>query len=250
MDLYSFLNSALKLEGYFVACAYEGILGNEHIHTLLPRIKPLGMEAESQMFQVTGGINTHKGAIFALGLLSAAAGACMTRGNCEGHTLVDATCAMVTDMVRPHFQHEIECLAQAETYGGRQYRAYGFMGARGEALCGYETSRTIGLSALTRGLADMPLTLDQGMLYALLNIITVVEDSNVIGRRGVEVLKISQGKAQEILDQGHFLTEQGNALYNTYLEWSINEGVSHGDAADLLSVSLFLWFLGNDFEKV
>ena len=87
MDFYTFLDSTVGLRHYFSAIVHyikeqykitsksmsipKGVYlkGNE----IFSGLKDLGQQAEAEMKQATKGINTHKGAIYALGLLVAAA---------------------------------------------------------------------------------------------------------------------------------------------------------------------------------
>ena len=55
------------------------------------------MDAEQDMLAATGGINTHKGAIFSLGILCAAAGRQVSLG---GALTADALCGLSADMTR------------------------------------------------------------------------------------------------------------------------------------------------------
>lgn len=243
MDFYTFLDSAVVLGPYFQACVIVGFSGDIADESLLLAIKPLGIKAESDMLLATGGVNTHKGLIYALGLLSAAAGACLPRGGDLPTTWISTVCQKVQSIVAPHMERELQVLQSTKTYGAQQYQHYGLLGARGEALTGYEKAREIGLKTLEKGITVFGLSINDAMLYALVALIVVIEDSNVIGRKGRVILAQSQSKAQAILDAGHFMTEEGRRLYACYVDWSLKEGVSHGGAADMLSVSVFLWLL-------
>ena len=97
MDFFTFLDSAAVLTPYFEECAAAGLEASKSVcfdsqqnessegdsttmdafATLLTKLRGPGKEAEREMLRATGGVNTHKGAIFLLGLLSAAAGFCL-----------------------------------------------------------------------------------------------------------------------------------------------------------------------------
>src|SRR5690349_17241348 len=67
MDAHTFMRSLLALRGYFARIATLGAQGAG-----FPALQACGIEAEAHMLSATGGINTHRGAIFMLGLLCAA----------------------------------------------------------------------------------------------------------------------------------------------------------------------------------
>ena len=70
MDIFTFRRSATAIEPYLAALAQAGAQG-----CAMGRLRIIGLNAEAAMLTVTGGVNTHRGAIFGLGLLCAAAGA-------------------------------------------------------------------------------------------------------------------------------------------------------------------------------
>ena len=79
MDFYSFLNSASALWPYFYECACLGLEYTDAPVASLPelftRLRQPGKFAENRMLHATEGVNTHKGAIFSMGILCAAIGA-------------------------------------------------------------------------------------------------------------------------------------------------------------------------------
>src|SRR3979490_3626188 len=66
----AFHRSVAAIKPYLHALTEGGAKGRG-----MGRLRIIGLEAEAAMFAATGGINTHRGAIFGLGLLCAAAGA-------------------------------------------------------------------------------------------------------------------------------------------------------------------------------
>jgi triphosphoribosyl-dephospho-CoA synthase len=88
MDFRTFLRSLQSLRGYFPEITRLGATAPD-----FEALRRLGVAAEAKMLAATGGINTHRGAIFNIGLLCAAAGALAAEG---GHVSVEAVCAAVT----------------------------------------------------------------------------------------------------------------------------------------------------------
>ncbi len=73
MDAHTFMRSLFALRRYFAQIAEAGFGRRWTFHAL----ERCGIAAEARMLAATGGINTHRGAIFMLGLLCAAAGAAL-----------------------------------------------------------------------------------------------------------------------------------------------------------------------------
>ena len=69
MDMTTFMRSLFALRGYYRDIAAAGARGAD-----FAMLQALGIAAERRMLAATGGVNTHRGAIFGLGLLTAAAG--------------------------------------------------------------------------------------------------------------------------------------------------------------------------------
>ena len=74
MDFFTFQKSAAALAPYFTEFVRAGAGEGRSLHTLLSELRPIGRAAESAMYARTGGVNTHKGAIFSFGVLLGAAG--------------------------------------------------------------------------------------------------------------------------------------------------------------------------------
>jgi len=80
MDFFTFQVSAAAIAPFLSVFVRTGTEHTGDASALLARLRPVGMEAERAMFVRTGGVNTHKGAIFSFGVLLGAAGLALRRG--------------------------------------------------------------------------------------------------------------------------------------------------------------------------
>lgn len=244
MDIFTFINSALALQDYFKACFLSGYEEGRSSGTMASEfflsLKSLGMAAEAKMYQATGGVNTHKGLVFSLGLISAAMGYHWPqKETMPFEPWLELVCERVPQWLAPFIPQELRTLTKGSTYGSHQYQKTGALGARGQAMAGFKSVRLLVYPKLCEGIERLGLSENDAMLYALLEGIVVLDDSNVMGKWGESVLKESQAQAQSILSLGHFQTQVGRDAYKAYCEWCLAQGVSHGGAADLLIVALF-----------
>ena len=96
----------------------------------MDRLRAIGLDAEAAMLAETGGVNTHRGAIFGLGLLSAAAGL--------RHIVGRHTDTTLGEIVRRHWSDAIRHgPVPPHSHGATAGRRYGAAGARGEAAAGF-----------------------------------------------------------------------------------------------------------------
>jgi len=228
MDLALLLRSADALEPFFAAFAAQGIADatlppDERISTL----REQGREAERAMFAATNGVNTHKGALFLLGVLSYAAGHCLASG---GYTPRDI-CA-----VAARFCGGVT--AELGESAGRAYARYGARGARGEAEDGFPhalAAREAFAQALEKGAVE-----DDAWKIALLRLIESLDDANVLARCGEETAQVLRTRAGEIVARyssgGVALNEAIQLLDCDCQAWH----ASPGGAADVLACAMFL----------
>ena len=233
MDVFSFANSAASLRPYFEACARLGAAQGDEAdapENTLERLRFLGRRAEEDMLRVTGGANTHRGAIFSLGLLCWAAG-----GTCRNAETLAGRAARVAGAAL----RELEDMPpqRARTGGERQYVEFGLTGVRGEAAAGFPSVLGCALPAFRRALTEGA-TLNDAGLRALLLLMARVDDSNILRRGGMASLRQLQARARALCEQG-FSQADLRALDAELVE----AGLSPGGSADLLAVTCFLYFL-------
>lgn len=252
MDYFTFMDSSVSLHNYFEEIglkikeiylnADKELLNATYVFNI---IKPLGIKAEEKMLLATRGVNTHKGAIYSLGLLVSAA--------CEIELIyglkniitterIDILTRRVSEYIVPNLTSEFSLGEQYRNYGVKQFMELGLLGARGEAASGFYHAKMIGLPKFEKCM-DSGMALNDSMIHALLKIITVLEDSNVIGRSNQNILYQSQNKAIQVLELGGMQTVEGISAMENYCKWCVCENISHGGSADMLVITIFLYLV-------
>lgn len=198
----------------------------------LRQIRPIGLDAERAMYEATGGVNTHKGAIFSLGLLCCVCGRLAARGDALG---VENVCREAADIAKEALP---ELAAERSTKGGRAYAAYGSKGARGEAAGGFLSARTLGLPELF-GARAMGANENNALLFALLRLIGSVEDTNVLLRAGPEAAAWARAEAQAFLARYSPDNPEAIPALERLDAAFCKKNISPGGCADLLAVTWF-----------
>jgi len=190
----------------------------------------LGRDGEADMLRVTGGVNTHRGAIWALGLLSAAAALEADAPDARGVAATAAALARLSDPAAPHNPH---------SHGARVCRRYGVLGAREQAQHGFPAVIKHGLPQLLAsrraGAGEQNARLD-----ALLAIMSSLTDTCVLHRAGLEGLTRMQAGARAVLEAGGAASLAGRRQLRLLDRDMLALNASPGGAADLLAATLFL----------
>src|SRR5580700_5027557 len=174
--------SARVLEPFFtdMASAAEGRVPDRDLRAELGAI---GRDAERAMYKATEGANSHKGAIWILGLLVAAAA---QKGDLNAREIASAAGAVARFPDR-------DCL-NVVTHGDIVRNRYGVAGARGEACHGFPHVVRFGLPTLRRrrkaGVREEVCRLD-----ALFSIMSRLDDTCLLYRGGIEALNLTMARA-------------------------------------------------------
>ena len=262
MDIYTFVDSAFALQSYFEECAY---IGQETALLAAPetflQLRPAGIQAEKKMFAATGGVNTHKGAIFSMGIVCAAIGRLAEQ---QSHHL----CPLYADVnylpegtlpKQTHFTADAilsECAAMTQgltasdfagltpdlavTTGQRLYLQYGITGIRGQAEAGFPAVRENGLPVLKNGIS-MGLSVNDAGCAALLALMCVSTDTNMIARSNIDTQQRVVEEIRELLIADPYPDRR--TLEDLNREF-ISLNLSPGGSADLLAICYLLYFLG------
>ncbi|WP_228276513.1 triphosphoribosyl-dephospho-CoA synthase MdcB [Dechloromonas sp. H13] len=231
MDFATFVRSLQALRGYFPAIAAAGSARSE-----FAVLQALGIAAERDMLAATAGVNTHRGAIFNLGLLCAAAGTLQAAGQA---LTPEALCSTVADCWGAAILAVLPPAAEPASHGLVVARRYGAGGARREAAAGFPAAREIGLPAYRATLAA---TGDAGLaeVQALFALIAGLEDTNLLWRGGPVGLAEARALAAGFLDAGGVLADDWRQRATEIDRIFVARRLSPGGSADLLGVTLFL----------
>lgn len=242
MDFFTFMSSAAALRNYFDTCVRLGAEhGQEDIACLLSYLQAAGIVAERQMFAMTQGINTHKGMIFSLGLLTGAAGWAQANGT---QMTAEKLCQLVSAMTKGICAQAYGNLEKKEklTKGEAMYQRYGVRGVRGEAEDGFPSVLKYGLP-IYRKARDDGRDINDSLIDTLLNLIANTFDTNILGRHDMEALHYAQKAAANVIAQGGMTTDAGRQAVEALNQDFIQRWISPGGSADLVAATHFLYEL-------
>lgn len=190
------------------------------------------------MLAATGGINTHRGAVFTLGLLCASAGTLAAQGRPLAAHALRATLrvrwgdALAARAARP-----------SALPGGQAAQRHGLRGASAEAALGFpvlfETAVPALREGLRRGLPD-----DAARLDTLFHVIAVLDDANLAHRGGLAGLHFARAAANDFLAAGGAAAPGGTARAHAIGHAFVARRLSPGGAADMLAAACWMQRLG------
>lgn len=246
MDIFTFIDSALALESYFFDCA-RIVLDNvdKDYHQVFLLLRERGKQADSDMLTATGGTNTHKGAIFSLGLLAAAAAYAYINEKSFNYKSICYYVVRLTDRL---FELDFPNKKPADqTAGIAYYYSHGITGIRGEVKAGLPTIVNHAYPYLV-GLIGSGASLNDASVNVLLTIIINCDDTTLLSRGGIEGIDFAKRISREVLEAGGMLSKEGIFRLKRMDEQFIQKRLSPGGAADLLSCTLMLFFLNNTMD--
>lgn len=238
MDHALMQRSIQALHPYFVRLAQLGFTDKQPCHD---EIMNIGIEAEREMFKVTGGVNTHKGALFSIGLAAVAlAGESFCR-----ITQAERCGTMAYDDVN---SKQIQSLSNSIASLARLFPdTNGTHGSKAKAnniLKGALDNAREGYTQLFK--AWLPFYIDriaEGDNYALhktlLRIMCDLDDTNIVYRTSMETMQEVKTEARQMLDTSRNIVNFEAALQAMNTDY-IHRNISPGGSADMLSLVVFL----------
>jgi len=229
MDARTFMRSLFALRPHFAALAAAGAQ-----NAAFADLRAIGIDAEAAMLAATRGVNTHRGAIFALGLLVAAVARIEAAEGRADDTAIRATLRATWGAALAAHAAAPGTVSHGALVGAR----HGAGGARAQAAAAFPAVFDIALPALrtarARG-ADA----QHARLAALFALIACVDDTNVLYRGGLAGLAFVQtcGRAfGAAVDPLAYAAATHRAF--------VARRLSPGGVADLLAATLFVDAVG------
>ena len=238
MDHALMQRSIQALHPYFVRLAQLGFTDKQPCHD---EIVHIGIEAEREMFKATGGVNTHKGALFSIGLAAVAlAGEAFSRitqaERCGTMAYNDVNSKQIQSL-----SNSIASLARLfpDTNG-----THGSKAKANNILKGALDNAREGYTQLFK--AWLPFYIDriaEGDNYALhktlLRIMCDLDDTNIVYRTSMETMQEVKTEARQMLDTSRNIVNFEAALQAMNTDY-IHRNISPGGSADMLSLVVFL----------
>jgi triphosphoribosyl-dephospho-CoA synthase len=193
-------------------------------------IGAIGREAESAMMAATGGVNTHRGAIWALGLLVTSAARHGSDTDAAAIAGGAGLLARIDDSGAP---------PSTGNKGELACREHGVGGARGQARAGFPAvvQQALPMLRLSRARGDNEA---QARVNALLAVMAGLDDTCLLARGGRKALDATQAGARRVLALGGIATPDGRMALDALEARMRRLHVSPGGAADLLAAALLL----------
>lgn len=232
MDVGTLRASAETLRPFFAELAEAG-----RERAGMGHLRSIGLRAESAMLNATGGINTHRGAIFGLGLLCAAAGAVVTES--PGGRVI-APMRLGTVVARRWGGEICRGPIPLFSHGSAMLRRYGAGGARAEAAGGFPSVYEVGLPALREARSIAPGDAEAARVHACFALISAVADTNLLHRGGTEGARYAAEAAATFLSAGGIRATGWRDTAASVHAGFIARRLSPGGCADLLTMTLFV----------
>ncbi len=230
MNASTFARSIFSLRHYFKDMVFAGV--NEFS---FKQMQQLGVEAEKKMFAITKGINTHKGAIFCMGIL------CAAIGNLHRENRTIST-SNISNFIISTWREDILYMAVPSkiTNGEKVKYKHGCSGARGEAANGFLSLVHIGVPSL-KSTMTLCNNKDMALMQTLFHLMRNLIDTNVLHRTGVKGLKVVHTLSNTFIqDNGIYQKDWQQKVQKIHASFVVLN-ISPGGSADLLAASWFLY---------
>lgn len=234
MNMFMFIDSSLSLKSYLdkafkLGRNFEG----SDLKLLFNALRAEGVLAEQTMFNATNNVNTHKGAIFSLGIWVTA----IAYSTKDGSATMTEVRRVIQRMVEGLIEKDLASNRVATTAGEQQFQTYQLTGIRGEAVNGFPGVAEVAVPFLQATFG----TMTQRLLDTLMKIAATLEDSTLIKRaKTPDVLAEIKEWTSIYFKLGGSHTEEGMKYLYDLDRVFIERNLSIGGSADTLILTIFI----------
>ncbi|GEN69235.1 triphosphoribosyl-dephospho-CoA synthase [Chryseobacterium rhizosphaerae] len=222
-------SSALALRSVFYEMAIVAAHKKPSLQ-LREELGAIGRYGERKMLEATGGINAHKGAIWSIGLLVAA-----TSILSSGDSVFTISNLLNTAGAIARFDDQYQ--PSAPSNGKQVSKKYKVVTAREEAALGFPSLSKTALPTWRKYQNESE---NICRINVLLSLISVVDDTCILHRSDMKVLRMIKQKAKDILDRGGMGIPENQHVYQDLDDLVRYWWVSPGGSADMLAASIFI----------
>ena len=220
-----FYRSLFSLRNYFYHVVMQGTMTSR-----FELLKGLAINAEERMLAATNGVNTHRGALFALGII------CISTARLtaikRSFSPLDLHYQIIFDWDEVLKHHALN----GDSHGSQVYKKHNIIGAKQMAMQGYEIVFRILASFVE--LFERVESLDAGCLYAYAEFLAEIDDTNILYRKGIAGMALAKQQAKKILSIDCIQERRLFAL-TVHRDFSTQQ-ISPGGVGDLIAVLLFI----------
>ena len=198
-------------------------------------LRQLGIDAEKAMLAATGGVNGHRGAIFAFGLSVSVFWRRMEF--VDNKLVMQKYLAQTARVLLDNAKKDNELHSTVLSHGEAAVQKYGVRGARAMALDGYKDLFAF-WQPYFHGIRKQPFALQRTLVYLIVSL----DDTCLIHRVGYERSEALRDEASDVFAEiAHGKDyEKTEALLKGMCDRYAAEGASPGGAADMLALTIFI----------
>lgn len=243
MDIVTFECSMRVLKPYFIMMVTAASTDNLDRTLLMKSLQSIGMNAEMSMLEATGGVNTHRGAIYSIGLLISAYAILISNNMlCSRDSFKMLLVNIAAELASKQLM-EKSCLNTCLSNGEMVRKAYGVEGPREQAKSGFP----IACGALRCYEEYCQMGYENPWSAALISVMAVLDDNNSLKRGGAEGAAFVKRRAGELLKLGTKLTDEDLIIFDNEL---IELNISCGGAADTLAAAMLIQSLEKQYNQL
>ncbi|HAN78996.1 MAG TPA: hypothetical protein DCQ31_15135 [Bacteroidales bacterium] len=236
MNYRTFIDSTAIISSYFQELVQKGFrCETENLPNALALIRQTGLQMETEMFAQTNGVNTQKGLIFLIGISLFSCGYIFNKNEKFSELVFIETVKQICANLQSELSNQP---AESKSHSVQCFSQFKVGGIRFEAENGFPTVFNCALPIL----AQVNLLDDKTLTLTLLAIMSELDDTNILYRSDMETLQLLKQKCKFAL---HNFSEEN---YSEIINFCNAKRISPGGAADLLSISIFIYLLKTEFN--